>query len=74
MGRPRSLDLKNSVHIRVPDWVLDKIDTVARQAGVPRSTVVLDAVKRQLQIEAPNVFDPPAAPSPVNMFTPEKMR
>jgi hypothetical protein len=61
-GRPRSAELKNSVHIRVPDWMLARIDEIARQAGAPRSVVVLDAVKRQLQIEAPNIFDrPPTA-------------
>ncbi len=60
MGRPRSLELKNSVHVRVPDWVLERIDEVAREAGVPRSTVMLDAVKRQLRIEAPNIFERPS--------------
>jgi hypothetical protein len=68
-GRPRSLELKNSVHIRVPDWLLDQIDDVARQAGVPRSVVVLDAVKRQLRIKAPNIFD-----LPPESITPERLK
>jgi predicted transcriptional regulator len=58
-GRPRSTESKNSVHIRVPDWILERIDAIALEHQVPRSVVVLDAVKRQLRIEAPNIFDRP---------------
>ncbi len=57
MGRPRQLELKFSVHVRIPDWVLERIDDLARERRVTRSTVVLDAVKRQMEIKAPNIFD-----------------
>lgn len=48
-----------NAHLRMPDWMLVQVDRVARERGVARSRVIVDAVKRQLGIEAPNVFDPP---------------
>lgn len=56
-GRPRSLDPKNSVHVRFPIWMLERIDSIARGRRIPRSRVVIDAVKRQLELKEANVFD-----------------
>lgn len=57
MGRPRGPDMLNA-HLRMPEWMLKQVDRIAREKGVARSRVIVDAVKRQLGIEAPNVFDP----------------
>lgn len=60
MGRPKSAINMENAHLRMPDWMLAQVDRVARERGVTRSRVIVDAVKRQLGIEAPNVFDLPA--------------
>lgn len=59
MGRPKSATNMENAHLRMPDWMLTQVDRVARERGVARSRVIVDAVKRQLGIEAPNVFDLP---------------
>lgn len=62
MGRPKSAVNMENAHLRMPDWMLAQVDRVARERGVARSRVIVDAVKRQLGIEAPNVFDMPPRP------------
>lgn len=59
VGRPRSPDPMNSAHIRAPLWLMERVDEIARRRGTSRARVVIDAVKKQLGIEEPNVFDTP---------------
>ena len=55
---------KHQVLIRTPRHILTEVDRVARIREVSRTTVILDAVRRQLAIPEPNIFD--KADSPAN--------
>ena len=61
-GRPRSD--KRQILIRTPRYILAEVDRIAAERTTTRTTVILDAVRIQLGLSPPNIFDKKRIDSP----------
>lgn len=64
MQQPRRRSDKHQVLIRTPRHILVEVDRIAAEREVSRTTVILDAVRAQLGLPTPNVFNERPAKSP----------